>query len=596
MPFHHVDNGALPPATGTTMTDEPGPDAPQQLSYYRLGRMLGSGGCGVVYEATDVRFNTSVAVKLLHSHLTDDEAYRERFLRETHVASLLRSPYTVQVHQSGVEDGRYFLVMQLIDGGSVADVLRSGPLEPERALRIAAQVARSLEEAELRRITHRDIKPENVMLTADGTVQVVDFGVARQAGAGTLTGTGQFVGTPVYAAPEAALGRADHRSDIYSLGVTLYHMLTGRPPFSGEPLEVLLHHERTPLPTEPLEGLPRAVVEAVERCLAKDPAGRYQTATELAGTLERLAIQSAGRDDLAPTREVEPPAAADGPRRQSLAARGEVGVTGGPPIHYARTSDGVNIAYYTLGQGPASVVMPYVPFSHLHAEWRMPEVREVYESLAQGRTVVRYDNPGSGVSGRDISDFSFGAMVRDLEAVVDDLGLDTFALLGTFISGPVAVAYAAQHAERVSHLVLWCTAPPWPARNLPLPPGAQAVLGALEGDWDVGTETLAHVVMGWSEGDSGRRMAEFVREATTPETMTEALTLLMGVDLAQVLPEVQAPTLVAHCAAFGLTTIRSPREIAAGIENARLAVFDGESAFPDDAVVSAIAEFLTEED
>ena len=578
------------------MTDQPGPDAPQQLSYYRLGRMLGSGGCGVVYEATDVRFNTRVAVKLLHAHLTDDEAYRERFLRETHVASLLRSPYTVQVHQSGVEDGRYFLVMELIDGGSVADVLRSGPLEPGRALRIAAHVARSLEEAELRGITHRDIKPENVMLTADGTAQVVDFGVARQAGAGTLTGTGEFVGTPVYAAPETALGRADHRSDVYSLGVTLYHMLTGRPPFSGEPLEVLLHHERTAPPTEPLAGLPRAVVEAVERCLAKDPAGRYQTAAELAGALEHLAIEGADRDDraldLAPTRAAEPPAAADGPRRQALAARGRVGVMDGPPIHYARTSDGLNIAYYTLGQGPASVVMPYVPFSHLHAEWRMSEVRELYERLAQDRTVVRYDNRGSGLSDRDISDFSLGAMVRDLEAVVDDLGLDTFALLGTFISGPVSVAYAAQHAERVSHLVLWCTAPPRPAR--PLPPGAQAVLGALEGDWDVGTETLAHVVMGWSK--SGRRLAEFVREATTPETMTEALTLLMGIDLAQVLPEVQAPTLVAHRAAFGVTTIRTPREMAASIPNARLALFDGESVFPDDAVLGAIAEFLAEDD
>jgi serine/threonine-protein kinase len=232
----------------TSEPPEPGADDQEQISYYRLDRVLGRGGFGVVYEATDVRFNTRVAVKLLHAHLTDDEAYRERFLRETHVVSLLRSPYTVQVHQSGVADGRYFLVMDLIDGGSVADLLRSGPLEPKRALRIAGQVARSLEEAELRRITHRDIKPENVMLTADGTVQLVDFGIARQAGAGTLTGTGQFVGTPVYTAPETAMGRADHRSDIYSVGVTLYHMLTGRPPFSGEPLQVLAHHERTPLP------------------------------------------------------------------------------------------------------------------------------------------------------------------------------------------------------------------------------------------------------------------------------------------------------------------------------------------------------------
>jgi serine/threonine protein kinase len=148
------------------MTADPPPagdGAPEQVSYYRLERVLGRGGFGVVYAATDVRFDTRVAVKVLHPHLTDDEAYRERFLREIHVVSLLRSPYTVQVHQSGIANGRYFLVMDLIDGGTVADQLRSGPLEPKRALRIAGQVARSLEEAELRGITHRDIKSGNVV-------------------------------------------------------------------------------------------------------------------------------------------------------------------------------------------------------------------------------------------------------------------------------------------------------------------------------------------------------------------------------------------------------------------------------------------------
>ena len=279
-------------------TEPPDPGAPSELSHYRLGRLLGSGGMGAVYEATDGRSGARVAIKLLHAHLAADQSFRDRFNREAHVASLLRSPYTVPLLDSGVDEGRYFLVTRFVEGETLRDALRPGPLEPARALRVAAQVARSLEEAELRGIVHRDIKPENVMLAEpDGTAQVLDFGIARQTGSVTLTGADSFVGTPLYAAPEAAGGRTDHRSDIYSLGVTLYHMLTGRPPFEGEPLELLRQHREEPPPEGPLATLPRAVAEIVLRCLAKSPADRPQSASELAGLLERLSEQSATRGD-----------------------------------------------------------------------------------------------------------------------------------------------------------------------------------------------------------------------------------------------------------------------------------------------------------
>ena len=206
---------------------------PQVIASYRLGRVLGSGGMGVVYEATDLRDGSTVALKLLHVHLEADETFRERFIREAHVAAVLRSPYTVHLLDYGVEEGHFFLVMKFVDGDSLRDVLRLGPMEPARSLRIAAQVARALEEAEARGVVHRDIKPDNVMLAEGEMAQVMDFGIARQAGSFTLTGTGAFVGTLTYAAPEAAGGTVDHRSDIYSLGVTLYHMLTGRPAVRG---------------------------------------------------------------------------------------------------------------------------------------------------------------------------------------------------------------------------------------------------------------------------------------------------------------------------------------------------------------------------
>ena len=277
---------------------EPGADAPQVIENYRLGGLLGSGGMGTVHEATDTRNGARVAIKLLHAHLAADESFRDRFNREAHVASLLRSPYTVPLLDSGFDEGRYFLVTRFVEGQTLREALRPGPLEPARALRLAAQVAHSLEEAELRGIVHRDIKPENIMLAEpDGTAQVLDFGIARQTGSVTLTGAGSFLGTPLYAAPEVFGGSTDHRADIYSLGVTLYHMLTGRPPFEGEPLELLRQHREEPPPEEPLAALPSAVVEMVLRCMAKSPADRPQSASELAGLLERLSEQSAARGD-----------------------------------------------------------------------------------------------------------------------------------------------------------------------------------------------------------------------------------------------------------------------------------------------------------
>ena len=289
------------------MTAEPpNPGAPSEFTNYRLGRLLGSGGMGAVYEATDKRSGARVAVKLLHAHLAADESYRDRFTREAHVASLLRSPYTAYLLDYGFEQERYFLVMRFAEGETMRDALRRGPLSPARALGIAAQMARALEEAATRGVVHRDIKPDNIMLTAGDRVQVLDFGIARQTGAATLTGTGAFIGTPMYAAPETTEERADHRSDLYSLGVTLYHMLTGQPPFRGGPLELLRQHHEQPVPREPLAGLRAEVVSVLAGCLEKDPADRYQSATELAAALEDLAEQAGREADeaLAPATQV----------------------------------------------------------------------------------------------------------------------------------------------------------------------------------------------------------------------------------------------------------------------------------------------------
>jgi pimeloyl-ACP methyl ester carboxylesterase len=186
-----------------------------------------------------------------------------------------------------------------------------------------------------------------------------------------------------------------------------------------------------------------------------------------------------------------------------------------PRIQYAQTTDGVSIAFWTLGEGMPFVHMPRHPFSHIQMEWQFPEMRRWYERLAQKRMLVRYDGRGSGLSERNVADYSLDALVQDLGAVVDHLGLEAFALLGYMRTGPVAIAYAARHPERVSHLLLWCAQ----ARTSDLlqSPQAEGLVSLIGKDWRLFTETAAHVAMGWSAGEPARRFAAYMRESTTPE-------------------------------------------------------------------------------
>src|SRR3990170_4323038 len=167
---------------------------PRILSHYRLLQLLGSGAMGSVYQGVDRRDDSSVAVKLLHPHLTRDRTYRERFEREAHVGVLLRSPYTVHLLDYGVQADNYFIVMEFVDGSTLRNLMEAGPLPTERALNIAVQIARALEEAQARGVVHRDIKPDNILVTADDSVKVTDFGIARQMAGGTLTLPGGFLG------------------------------------------------------------------------------------------------------------------------------------------------------------------------------------------------------------------------------------------------------------------------------------------------------------------------------------------------------------------------------------------------------------------
>jgi class 3 adenylate cyclase len=267
-----------------------------------------------------------------------------------------------------------------------------------------------------------------------------------------------------------------------------------------------------------------------------------------------------------------------------------------PRIQYATTADGVSIAFWALGEGTPFVEMPTIPVSHIQMEWQFPQWRRWYESLAQRRMMVRYDCRGAGLSDRDVSDFSLDAYVLDLEAVVDRLGLERFALLSPIHSGPAAIAYAARHSERVSHLVLWHS---WAVTHDAASPQLRALAQLRDTDWHVYSEAVAHTLLGWSEGEPAHRYAALMRECITQETMKTALAATAGFDVSAILPQVKAPTLVLHRRQLSWLSVDIARGLASHIPNARLALLEGESGAvflgDTEAVMRALNQFMGEE-
>lgn len=261
-------------------------------------------------------------------------------------------------------------------------------------------------------------------------------------------------------------------------------------------------------------------------------------------------------------------------------------------IRYATAADGTSIAYWTVGQGAPLVYLVGGPWTHVELA-RHPACRSWYDRLAATYRLVRYDARGTGLSQRAALDYSLDARVLDLEAVVDALGLRSFALFAALDAGPVAVTYATRHPERVARLVLWCS---W-ARTADL---ASSRLGAwvslIEQDWDLGTDTCAHLALGWSAGETGREAAQALRELVTPETLRSALQAVSAFDVSALLPRLRLPVLVLHRDRVPWLPLALARELTRRIPDARLRVFDGESVAPylgdAGAVAAALEAFL----
>ncbi len=280
------------------------------ISHYHITEKLGQGGMGVVYKAQDTRLDRIVALKFLPHHLSADEAANKRFIHEAKAASALNHPNICTIYDIGeTEEGRLYLAMEYIEGETLKAKVARGPLEVEEALDYTLQVARGLSKAHAAGIVNRDVKPANVMVTGDGVVKIVDFGLAKVVDV-SLTKTGSTLGTVAYMSPEQTRGEeVDARTDVWALGVVLYEMLTGKRPFKGDYEQAIIYSVLNVEP-EPVAALrlevPEGLAQIVHRALEKDPDRRYPNAHALKADLEALSSRASLTLPATPAVETSP--------------------------------------------------------------------------------------------------------------------------------------------------------------------------------------------------------------------------------------------------------------------------------------------------
>jgi pimeloyl-ACP methyl ester carboxylesterase len=544
---------------------------------YVVRQRLGEGGQKTVYLVHDTTLERDCALSLIKAEALDPESVL-RVQREAQTMARLAHPNIVTIYDFGEEEGpdgqrRPYIVCEYMSGGDLLQELRraDGPVALERALDIASDIARALAAAHERGIVHRDVKPANVFLSdasptsgRRSSAKLGDFGVAVALDRSRLTMTGMVTGTAAYMAPEQARGaEVDARSDLYALGCLLYELVTGRPPFVGDDPQAVISQHINAAPAAPSQyaEVPEALDALVLRLLAKAPEERSKNATEVLAALEAIAEAP---HETAPRGEA-----------QAVRKAGRVE----QEIRFCSARDGVRLACATVGAG-FPLIKAANWLSHLEFDWQSPIWRHLFRALAADHQLIRYDERGTGLSDREVEHMSFEDWVSDLEIVVDATGLDRFALLGISQGGPVAVAYAVRHPERVSHLILYGSFARFPRRSLA---EEQALLVLMHAGWGRETAEYRQVFTSMfipeATAEQMRWFNELERRSASPETAARILTEIWSIDVREMAACITVPTLILHCHDDQAVPFSGGRELAALVPGARFVPLEGSNHY-----------------
>jgi len=555
---------------------------------------VGEGGMGVVYRAHDTRLDRDVALKFVTQAGQGRSELSDRLRREAASLGALSHPNIVTIHDIDEVDGVPFLVLEWIDGRALSDQSFSRSLPVEEFRRIALSVAEALGAAHDRGIIHRDVKPSNVLVSNEGRTKVVDFGLAKFHHLDSdLTGTAGTVGTVAYMSPEQAAGaELGPASDVFSFGVLAYELLAGQRPFTGSGpgavLSAIMSGRHIPL-SKLRADLPGPLVAVVERCLEKDPGGRFQNGRELAGALGCVAVSRNSPDVEEVTAKVSSAPNVLLPRQQD--------------IRFCTTADGARLAYSLMGNGPL-LVRVLGHFTHLEMEWEWPDLRLFWECLAERHTVVRYDGRGIGLSDRYTGEFTEDTRQFDLDAVLTAVGAENAILLGISEGGWTAATYAIARPDRVRKLILYgayCRG----ARARPGydPEEENALATLIRKGWGRDTPAFRQVFTSQffrSDADPGliAHFNKIQRVSADPETAARYhVSNHARGDGRDLFRKLTVPTLVVHCREDLLVGAEEGRLLASVIPGARLVLLpSGTHYFPTDRdvvmkVIGAINRF-----
>ncbi|MEK7830336.1 MAG: alpha/beta fold hydrolase [Acidobacteriota bacterium] len=602
-----------------------------KLGRYEIISLIGAGGMGEVYLARDTQLERNVALKLLSERYTENTDWLRRFMREAKAASALNHPNIITIHEVGEVNGIHYIAAEYVEGKTLRHQLAAGRMKLLPALNVATQIASALTAAHSAGIIHRDVKPENIMLRPDGYAKLLDFGLAKpvkssplKAESGSLsqlnTDPGIVMGTVNYMSPEQARGYSvDLRSDVFSLGVVLYEMLTGRAPFEGPTTSdvIVAILDREPSRLSQGLNLPPELERIIGKSLRKDREERYQTIKDFHLDLKSLHQEFEARTRLGDSwakesakerksGEIAPPAHTDvigvttaGSRKHVTKSEDDFDI---PEVHYARSGE-INIAYQVIGDAPLDLVFVMGWVSHLEYFWTEPSFARFLRRLASFSRVILFDKRGTGLSDRVPLDQlpTLEQRMDDVRAVMEAVGSERAVLCGVSEGGPMCSLFAATYPEKTIALVMIGSY----ARRLqgegypwgPTEAERDEFLEEIRRHWGgpVGLEERAPSVA----KDPAFRdwWAAYLRRGASPGAAVALTRMNTEIDIRHVLPTVRVPTLVVHRTGDECLKVEEGRYLAENIPGAKFVELPGIDHLPfvgdQEEILDEIEEFLT---